>query len=473
MSSDPTTDSDVASTRVVIALISSVVFLAVINGTMINIALPYLGRDFEVSEGTYGWISTGYSLAFGIFNAIDGKLGDIVGMRRLYLVGLFTMGAGALAMAIAPSIEIAIAIRILQGAGAAALPVLGSSIITRVIPDESRGAAMGVILSTVGVAASIGPFIGGFLVEYWGWRAVFLFASVALLVLPVAIRILPKHLDEVSGNTKFDLPGAVLLGIGIASVMYGFELIKDYGITSTYFHLSTGTGLLFLGLFWWRIHTASDPFVPPAFLRDHRYLATAFSAFLSNATRFGTIILVPIFLTEVNGVSPIMIGVALFPGAVAIAVLSRHAGTLADRAGAHVPIFFGTIAIVLGNLVTAYYAGASIWGVAFGMGLYGIGFAGVQSPAVTATSIIVPKAYTSTGMGVFMMIFFIGGAVGVALSVTTVELQAVDASSWLGFDHLGEGARYSNGILMLTALALLNLCLNPFIPRKDAEPITV
>ncbi len=451
----------------VLVLLSGVVFMAVVNATMINVALPHIGAHFAVSEGTFGWIVTGYSLTFGIFSAVDGRLADVLGKRRLYMSGIFLLGLTSIALAVSPSIEVTIALRVFQGAGAAALPALGSVIIASLVPPERRGSAMGVILSTVGVAASIGPFLGGFLVQALSWRAVFGFSGVVLLAFPFAFRLLPKSLDHVK-STHFDAFGALLMSGGIAMMVYSFEVLQTSGVSV---ELATwlGGGVALLIAFAWWIHRADDPFVKPALFRDTRYLSCASVATLTNMTRFGTIVLVPIFLTRVNGLEPVWVGAVLFPGAVAIAVLSRKAGAIADKFGPRVPVLFGSTCIIIGNLVSAWYAGGSPYGVALGMGLYGVGFAFIQTPLLSATSKVLPDELTGVGMGIFMMIFFIGGAIGVAVSVTAVELQPLDAVSWLGWDN-GEGARYSNAILVLTGVAVLGAALIPALPDRDAKP---
>lgn len=448
----------------VLALLATVVFLAVVNGTMINVGLPYIGRDFDVSEGTYGWIVTGYTLAFGIFNAINGRLGDIFGVKRFYVIGIGIFGLASLAVALSPTIEVAIAVRILQGAGAAAMPVLGSTIISKTVSAESRGRAMGIILSTVGVAASIGPFLGGILVQFFGWRSIFVFTGLVLLCIPAAIRLLPASLNDTEGE-RFDWVGAILMGAGIATLMYGFQIVESSGFT---WILAADFALAFglLGAFLVWIHRSDEPFVAPSLLRNRGYVTTAFVAFLTNATRFGTIVLVPIFLTEINGLEPVWIGAVLFPGALAIAVLSTRAGSWADRVGPRLPIGTGSIFVVMGNLICAYFAGGSPIGVAVGMGLYGVGFAFIQSPSVSAASQIVAPGQAGVGMGIFMMTFFIGGAVGVALSVTAVELQAVEALSWIGLSQV-EGARFSNAILVLTGLAVVAVLALPSLPSRE------
>lgn len=469
---EPISQKEYATPKAALIIFSAVVFFAVMNGTMINLALPYVGQDFQVTEGSYGWISTVYALTFGIFSAINGRIGDIVGMRRFYLFGLAVFGLGAIAVSLSPTIEVAIVLRAFHGAGAAALPVLGSSMISRLFGPARRGYAMGIILSVVGVAASIGPFIGGLILQEFSWRAVFLFAGLSLFIWPVAYKVIPKTMDTQSADRSFDFIGALLMGLGVSSLIYSFNVLKNEG-ASQFFGLIVVMGVLFLVAFWVWIQHSSTPFAPPVILRDKRYFGTSFIAFLANATRFGTIVLVPIFLTDINHLAPIWIGVVLVPGALAIAFLSPVFGKMGSERGAHIPMLIGTLFIIFGNIITAFYAGGSPIGVAVGMGLYGVGFAGVQSPSVIAISHIIPDEITGVGVGIFMMIFFVGGAFGVAISVTAVELQTLDATSWIGLTSLGEGARYSNAILVLTGMAILSLLLNPWVPRKGAKEIVL
>jgi len=450
--------------RFLLPLLASVVFMAVVSGTMINVGLPYIGRDFNVTEGTYGWIVTGYTLTFGIFSAINGRLGDVFGIKNLYLVGILIFGFTSLAVSMSPSIEVAIALRLFQGAGAAAMPVLGSTIIAKVYPAKSRGKAMGVIMSVVGVAASIGPFLGGILVQWFGWRSIFVCTALVLPAALVGLKILPNRLN-VRPKTHFDFVGATLLGVAIALTIYSFNILEsNHGVTPSLL-INIGVALtLHVSFFIW-IRFAHTPFVTTEVLANIRYLAVSLVAFVSNATRFGTIVLVPIFLTEVNHVAPAMIGAVLLPGAIAIALLSTKAGALADRLGPRWPVTFGLTFIVLGNLITAYFAGASLAGVGVGMGLYGMGFAMIQTPCVSAVSQIVPPDQVGVGTGMFMMIFFIGGAVGVAMSVTALEFQDASTLSWVGL-QLGAGARFSNAILLLTGFALLGFLLIPALPSR-------
>ncbi|MFW5966245.1 MAG: MFS transporter [Persicimonas sp.] len=446
-------------------LLAGVVFLAVVNGTMVNVALPYVGDHFDATEGLYGWIVTGYALTFGIFAAIDGRLADVVGVRRLYLSGIAVLGLTALLLAFSPTIEAAILLRIVQGMGSAALPVMGSTIIARLIPPHERGAAMGVILSSVGFAASIGPFLGGIIVQIASWRVVFAVVGLVLAALPLAARLLPKSLDEPTGE-RFDAFGALLLGGGVALLMYGFNVVQEAGFGAL-FWLNCGGGALLLVLFALWIRRTEEPFAPPSMFANLRYVSTCLQAFAVNGTRFGTVVLIPIFLKEVNEIAPIWVGAVLFPGALAVAFLSRPAGAWADRIGPRRPVLIGTVTLLVGNLLTALFAGGSPIGVTVGMGLVGLGYAFVQTPLVSTASQVLPEEQTSGGLGIYMMILFVGGALGVALAVTCVELQPPGVTSWLGLNV--PSARFSNATLILTVLGVVGLFLIGLLPDEPLE----
>ena len=449
-------------TKVMLALLSTVVFIAVINGTMINVALPRIGQDFQVSEGTYGWLVTGYSLSFGIFNAIHGSLADIIGKKRLYMFGLLILGGGSLAVAAAQQIEVAIGLRLLQGAGAAALPILGTAIIRQVVDQKNQGRAVGIIMSVVGIAASIGPFLGGAIVQYTTWRVVFLVTGVALLAIPLAWKALPEELNK-KRQVHFDWWGALWISLGIGGLLYSFKLLERTGGINRVFLGCLGAAAVCFVLFAWRIRQAKEPFILPSTFKLPSYVLSCAVGMINNGGRFGSVVLVPIMLTRVNHLEPIAIGGVLAPGAVAIALLSSKAGAWADRAGPARPVTLGMGMMVAGSVVTAWFAGGSAWGVMAGLTLFGIGYALGQSPLVANVNRIVPRDQGDAGVGMFMMIFFVGGAAGVAAVTTSLEIQAGLTQSWFGLVQ-GPGAPFANAALMLGALHIVGVVLALGLP---------
>lgn len=446
----------------ILTLLSAVVFVAVVNGTMINVALPSIGAEFGASEGVYSWLVAGYSLTFGVFSAINGRLADLWGRRRLYVMGLVFVGLCSLAVAATPTLELGIALRILQGAGAAALPVLGTTIIKAVVPPQRRGRAIGVILSTVGVAASIGPFLGGLLVQMASWRIVFLVPGATLLAVPFALKLLPRSLDSSRGGS-FDLLGSALMGSGIAALLYGFNVLQDQGL-SLRLALVLAGGAAALGAFLLWIRRSREPLVSWEVLATPGYLRAAVLGTLTNATRFGSVVLAPIFLSELDKLEPIWIGLVLCPGAVAIALLSPRAGAMSDKHGPRRPLLISMGANLLGSLLTAPLIGASVWGVAATLGLFGLSFAFSQSPLLNTVTRMVPQEQEGSGIGFFMMIFFMGGAAGVTLVTTITELtppmELVPGSP-------PEAAPFQVAMLALAALGALGVWMSLQLPTRE------
>lgn len=455
-----------AEEKLILLLVGSVVFASVINASMINVSLPTIKHYFNVSEGIASWLVTGYAITFGVFNVINGRLADIFGRRRVYIIGMALLGIVSILLAISDAIGVTIALRFIQGAFAAALPSVGSTIIVEVVPESRRGAAMGVIMSTAGLAASIGPFVGGYLTEFISWRAVFASTGGVILLVPLAIKILPKSLNEPHAK-KFDAFGAFLLGISIGIFFFGFNSLQVHGFHSNGYIVYLAIATFFLILFSIWILRKKNPFISPDVMKDIRYISCVLIAALVNATRFGTIVLVPILLAEVNHLPPSKIALVLLPGAIVVALLAQPAGRFADLYGPRIPVTAGVLLVIGGNLVSAFFAGTSPLYVGIGMGLYGVGFAILQTPLQSSISKIMPLRLASVAMGLFLTVFFVSGGFGVAVSMTSVELQSIGTPSWLGFAL--PDARYSNAMLVLTVLALISLTLLPFVPKKGAE----
>ncbi len=448
----------------ILVLLAIVVFIAVVNGTMINVALPYVGREFQVGEGTYGWLVTAYALSFGIFNAINGRLSDNFGKKNIYMIGLATLGIGSLTVAASPTIDFAIAVRLIQGAGAAALPVLGTSIIKQVVPARQQGKAVGVILSTVGVAASIGPFLGGIIVQFLNWRFVFAATGLSLFALPLAHKLLPDSLNE-KNHSPFDWPGAVLLGLGISTLLYSFELIQamvEWWKLGLLFTVS----FALLGGFLLRLKTATYPFISLETFTKPSYLASCAVAAATNAARFGSVVIAPIVLTEIKHEPPLMIGATLFPGALAIAFLSSKSGAWADKKGPRLPVSIGLLCLTAGSAIMAL-SGGSVWGMAAGLTLFGVGYALAQSPLVSTVNRTLPQKLAGTGVGVFMMIFFVGGAAGVAACVTISDMFPTDHALFFNLVP-AETAPFAVALTLLGAISLLAQIPARMLPSKAA-----
>ena len=176
------------NTRLLLAVLISAVFVSVMNASMVNVAVPVIRRDFGVSEAQVGWVITGYLLLYAVGIPLYGRASDVFSLRRAFSLGLLVFAVGNLISALAPSLPLLVFGRIVQAAGAAAIPALASASVAKVLSPGERGTALGLIVSSVGVGAAVGPVAGGALQQLAGWQSLFYATLVlTLLLLPGAL----------------------------------------------------------------------------------------------------------------------------------------------------------------------------------------------------------------------------------------------------------------------------------------------
>jgi DHA2 family metal-tetracycline-proton antiporter-like MFS transporter/DHA2 family florfenicol/chloramphenicol resistance protein-like MFS transporter len=291
-----------ASTRFFLAVVASAVFVSVLTGSMVNVILPLMRAEFDVSTAQVGWVFTGFALAYAVSVPLYGRISDFFGVRRVFSVGLVGFATGGLICSLAPSLPVLVLGRILQAAGGAAVPALATVAVAKVLPPGKRGGAMGLVASSVGIGAAVGPIIGGVFGQFLGWRALFAGSLVLMLLLiPFARRVLPN-----GGSTderQFDLVGGVLLGVGAGLFLFGITQGQGAGFASFSSWGSFLGAALALAGFVRRINGASHPFVSPELFENRPYVAAVLVGFLSMLANLSALVFVPLLLVEVNGLS--------------------------------------------------------------------------------------------------------------------------------------------------------------------------
>jgi DHA2 family metal-tetracycline-proton antiporter-like MFS transporter len=324
------------SPRLFLAVVASAVFVTVLTATMINVLIPLMRAEFDASAAQVGWIITGYALAYAIGVPLYGRISDFFGVQRVFSVGLLGFVVGGLVCAFAPSLAVLVLGRVLQGIGGAAVPALALVAVAKVLPPGKRGGALGLVASSVGVGAAVGPIAGGAVGQLAGWRALFVGSLVLMLLLvPFARRVLPNGGSE--DERSFEVIGGVLLGLGAGLFLFGITQGQVAGFASS---SSWGS---FLGAafaaagFIWRINGTPHPFVSPALFTNRAHVAAVTVGFFSMLANLSALVFVPLLLVEVNGLSAGAAGLVLTPGAVALAILSPLTGRLSDHVGVRPP----------------------------------------------------------------------------------------------------------------------------------------
>jgi DHA2 family metal-tetracycline-proton antiporter-like MFS transporter len=443
-----------ASTRLFLTVVALAVFTTVLTATMINLLIPLMRAEFGASAAQVGWVITGYALTYAIGVPLYGRISDLFGVRRVFALGLLGFALGGLICAFAPSLVVLVLGRLVQGIGGAAVPALALVAVAKVLPSGERGGAMGLVASSVGIGSALGPIVGGVVGQLLGWRALFLATLVLMLLLiPLAWRALPGGGSQ--GKRSFDLIGGVLLGLAAGLFLFGITQGQVTGFASASSWGSfLGAGLA-AALFGWRIKGAPHPFVSPKLFENRAYVAAVVVGFFTMLTNGSALVLVPLLLVEANGLSAGAAGLALTPGAVALAVLSPLTGRLSDRIGVRTPILAGLTVMALSVFfISAFGAGASPVLVSIGMLGIGTGLAFANPTTANAAANTLPAQEVGAGMGIFQGLLFLGSGTGPAVIGTILAARAEAGSGAVNPLYALDAAPYSDAFLAM-ALALI------------------
>ncbi len=441
---------------------------SVLSGTMVNVALPLIGEDLAVEPARLGWLVTGYLLVFGVSIPFYGRLADLHGARKLFVLGLCVFSAGSVLAALAPSYVVLLLARIVQAAGSAALPGLGIALVSQAYPPERRGSAMGFVSAAAGSGAAVGPTLGGFVAGLFGWHVLFVLSAFAGLLAPVALRSLPR--SEANRGEGIDLPGGVLLGLTVGGALLAATEASRGNLLAPVVLMSGGVAVVaaVLLLLWHR--RARFPFVPRDLLRSPAYLALVLLSFGSMAMNLPVLISLPLLLAAYNQLEPVQVGLALLPEALVFTFLGPISGRVVDRFGPRRPVRAGLLAMLLaGFLLSSFGAGAPVWVVSALAAVMSGGFAFVNSPLATSVSLVAPSGRLASALSMNSMFFFIGGALGTAVVGATLTARA-RAEQALNPLHTGGAAPFSDVYLFLLLPLLLALTLTATLPDASYAP---
>ncbi len=417
------------------ALLSIAVVLVIMNTAMFNLALPDVTEDFRLSAAVTSLIVTGYSIMFAISSITFSRLSDFLPIRRLLAIGLTTLGIAAIAGLFSPSFWVLLAVRVVQASGAGAVVSLSLVTLSRYVPIERRGKAMALIMSAVSLGLGLGPVAGGAIVEYFGWRYLFVVTALTLLLVPLFLRHIPRE-QPVRG--AFDTLGAIFVAVGTTGLLL---FLTEHSWVALAF------GVAALALFVWRIRTASDPFVSPALFRNGSYLALSIVGIASYLCSFATLFLLPQILVHRFGLTASHAGLIIFPGSILAMVASRKVGSVIDRHGNGAILRYVPLLVLSSMVLFALFSGQSWLAILFIYMLISLGFTMLSSSVSNEISRILPASQVGSGMGLFQLLQFFSGAFSVAMASSAMEWQ----------HGLSLSAAYSNIFWGLMVMALLAL----------------
>jgi EmrB/QacA subfamily drug resistance transporter len=360
--------------------------MAFLDGTIVNVALPDIGRDFNASTSSLQWILNGYLLTLASLILLGGSLGDRYGRRRIFVLGATLFTATSLLCAIAPNVGLLIGARFLQGIGGALLTPGSLAMIEASFRQEDRARAIGAWSGLTGVAAALGPLVGGYLIDAVSWRAAFLInLPIGGLVVAMSHHV-PESRDPTS-HGRLDFAGALLAALALGGTTYA--LIEGPGRGLSPPIVVTGAlGVLALAAFVVTERRGSNPMVPLAIFASRQFSAANLVTFVVYAALGGVFFLLVAFLQISLHYSPIAAGAALLPQTALMLLLSARSGALAERIGPRIPLTVGPVLIAAGMVLLAQInpGDSYVASVLPGVIVFGLGVTLVASP-VTATAL--------------------------------------------------------------------------------------
>jgi DHA2 family metal-tetracycline-proton antiporter-like MFS transporter/DHA2 family florfenicol/chloramphenicol resistance protein-like MFS transporter len=359
--------------------------------------------------------------------------------------------------------------RIVQAAGGAAVPALASASVAKVLPPGERGAALGLIFSSVGVGAAVGPILGGVVDSVTGWQALFYGTLLLTLILiPFALYVLP-HTDA-SDDRSFDLLGGILLGLTAGLFLFGITQGEVVGFGSvTSWGSFVGAALAAVG-FTWRITSSPHPFVSPSLFENTGFVAAVIVGFFSMLANVSCLVFVPLLISTVNQLSSGSAALALTPGAISLALLSPFAGRLSDRVGFKPPIIAGLLVMLLSVLfLSTFGAGASPMVVAAGMLGLGTGFAFANSPTTNAAAAALRPKEVGVGLGIYQALFFLGGGTGPAVVGAFLAARREAGTEALNPLYMFDAASFSDAFLVIGVALVLAFAASLKLPKGNRK----
>lgn len=397
----------------IVAILASII--AFLDGSIVNVALPAIQHSLGGGLSTQQWVVDAYLITLGAFMLVAGSLSDIIGRKRVMMIGLIGFGVTSLLCAAATTKELLIIGRLLQGVTGALLVPSSLALIMSRVPKDRQHAAIGAWTSWTGIAMLIGPFVGGVLIDLGSWRYIFL-----LNVLPIAVTayLLAKLKDEhdVSTRVKIDWYGAILGALSLGGIVYALIEQPHFGWAHPLIYGTMGVGIVSLVLFIWREKVAAQPMMPLGLFRSRNFTAGNIATLSIYAGLSLVAFLITIFVQQVGHYTATAAGLTMVPMSILMFFLASRFGKLSGEYGSRVFMTVGPLIVAAGFVTMLFIdATANYWAMLPGILLFGIGLSVTVAPLTAAILGAVDSKRSGIASAINNVVARVAGLVAVAL----------------------------------------------------------
>ncbi|WP_338787015.1 DHA2 family efflux MFS transporter permease subunit [Metabacillus sp. FJAT-53654] len=418
----------------ILAVLMIGAFIAFLNNTLLNIALPSIMIDLDIETATVQWLTTGFMLVNGIMIPTTAYLIQKYSVRHLFIaaMGLFTIGT--LIAGIAEIFPILLAGRMLQASGSAIMMPLLMNVMLVSFPVEKRGAAMGVFGLILMAAPAIGPTLSGWIIEHYDWRMLFHFVTpIAIIVLLIGFFLLKNKKEKV--DIRLDIFSLLLSSIGFGGILYGFSSAGSKGWASPQVYLTIIVGIISLLSFIVRQTKLERPMLNFSIFKYPMFALSSSITMVLNMAMFSGMLLLPIYVQTIRGISPFDAGLMMLPGALAMALMSPITGRLFDKFGGRV---LSIIGLGITTVTTFFFSTLSLdTTYTYLMILHAVrmfGMSMVMMPVSTNGLNQLPARFYPHGTAMNNTLNQVSGAIGTALLVTIMSNRTESTTTELAVD---------------------------------------
>ncbi|QFF98835.1 MFS transporter [Psychrobacillus glaciei] len=422
-----------------IAILFVGAFIAFLNNTLLNVALPTIMKEFDVKPSVVQWLTTGYMLINGILIPASAFFVQKFTNRKLFITAMVFFTAGTILAAIAPAFGVLIAARMIQAVGSAMMMPLLMNVMLTAFPIERRGAAMGMFGLVMILAPAIGPTLSGFILEHYQWRALFEiilpFAVVVLLLAIFKLRNITPNRD-----VKLDIFSLILSSIGFGSLLYGFSTAGDKGWDAPIVYGTIILGFVSIILFVWRQLSVDEPLLNVRIYKHPMFALSSLISIVVSAAMFSGMILTPLYVQTIRGISPFHSGLLMLPGAIAMGIMSPITGKLFDKYGARVLAITGLSITTIGTYLMSHLGmDSSYYYIMFIYTIRMFGMSMVMMPIMTNGLNQLPMKMNPHGTATNNTLQQVSGAIGTAIFLTIMNSKMESTAKTLAADAAAAG----------------------------------
>jgi EmrB/QacA subfamily drug resistance transporter len=445
-------------------------FMIMLDNTVVFVALSSIQSDLHISQSELEWVVNGYALTFAVLMLTGGKLADMLGRRRIFIVGLTIFTASSLACGLATGAGFLIGARVVQGVGAALMNPATLSIITATFPPRQRGTAIGIWVGVSAMALAIGPLIGGILTEQINWSWIFFInVPVGIAGIVVSRLFIDESRDE-SKEQRLDLPGLISSAVGLFGLTYALIEGNNYGWGSPRILVSFAVAAVGLATFVLLEHRQRVPMLDLSLFKNSTFAGANVTMLLVALAMFGVFFFNSLYLGQVLGYSPIQTGATFLPLTVLIVFVAPLAGRFSDTIGPRWLMGAGLV-LLSASLLSFSTLGvdSSFWDIVPGLILGGFGMSLAMTPTTAAAMGSVPVDKAGVGSAVLNSMRQVGGSLGIALmgAIVASSVSVLPTSPEYP-DQFVEG--YHNALHVAAAIAIVGAVVAVATVRKVRHP---